>query len=213
MPDFALEDAIGGRVAGVDEAGRGPLAGPVVAAAVVIDRTRADRALLALLDDSKKLSPARRRAIYPLLWRVAAIGVGAASAGEIDRINILQATLLAMTRAVARLGAASGSAPDAVLVDGNRAPRLACPVSTVIGGDGKSLSIAAASIVAKVVRDRIMARLAPRYPAFGFETNAGYPTALHLDALGRRGGSPHHRQSFAPVRAARAQGEPPTSCG
>ena len=197
-PDFSLE-AEGGRVAGVDEAGRGPLAGPVVAAAVVF-RGAPPAGLAALLDDSKKLKPAQRDAAFAAL-RVAAAeglldyGVGAASAAEIGAINILRATHLAMVRAVARLGAV----PDLALVDGNQPPRLPCKVRCVVGGDGISLSIAAASIFAKVVRDRAMTRLDPRWPGYGFAKHAGYPTAAHLAALARLGPSPHHRRGFRPV--------------
>ncbi|MBR0660385.1 ribonuclease HII [Neoroseomonas oryzicola] len=197
-PDFSLE-AEGGRVAGVDEAGRGPLAGPVVAAAVVF-RGAPPAGLAALLDDSKKLKPAQRDAAFGAL-RVAAAeglldyGVGAASAAEIGAINILRATHLAMARAVARLGAV----PDLALVDGNQPPRLPCKVRCVVGGDGISLSIAAASIFAKVVRDRAMTRLDPRWPGYGFAKHAGYPTAAHLAALARLGPSPHHRRGFRPV--------------
>ena len=194
MPDFELEREIGGLVAGIDEVGRGPLAGPVVAAAVLFDvPPPAD--LQDIVDDSKKLSAARREAVLDRLFAHARIGVGAASVAEIDRLNILQATMLAMQRA---LGALSVT-PDAALIDGNRAPALSCPVRTVVGGDGRSLSIAAASIVAKVTRDTAMARLAERYPGFGWERNAGYGTAEHTAALDRLGPTPHHRRSFRPV--------------
>lgn len=197
-PDFTLE-AEAGRVAGVDEAGRGPLAGPVVAAAVVFRRAPPGP-LAALLDDSKKLKPAQRDAAFAALRAAASeglldYGLGAASAAEIGAINILRATHLAMVRAVARLGAL----PDLALVDGNQPPRLPCPVRCVIGGDGLCLSIAAASILAKVVRDRAMARLDPRWPGYGFARHAGYPTAAHRDALARLGPTPHHRRGFGPV--------------
>jgi ribonuclease HII len=199
MPDFSLEAAAGGRVAGVDEAGRGPLAGPVLAAAVVFPHG-VPAALAALLDDSKRLKAAAREAAFAALHAAAARGeaelaLGAASATEIGRLNILRATHLAMCRAVARLG----HPPDLALVDGNQPPPLACPVRCVIGGDGLSLSIAAASILAKVVRDRAMARLDPRWPAYGFATHAGYPTARHRAALVAHGACPHHRPGFAPV--------------
>lgn len=204
MPDFSLEAEHEGPVAGIDEAGRGPLAGPVLAAAVVFTR-RALPAALDGLDDSKRLDARRREALFAALrgFDGAMIGVGAASAVEIGRLNILGATHLAMRRAVARLAVA----PSLALVDGNRAPALACPVRCVVGGDGISLSIAAASIVAKVLRDRAMARLDPRWPAYGFARNAGYPTEAHRAALARHGASPHHRAGFAPVDASRrAQG-------
>jgi ribonuclease HII len=196
MPDFTHERAAGGRVAGIDEAGRGPLAGPVVAAAVVFPRG-VPRKLAALLDDSKKLAPARREAAYIALraCRTAEIGVGAASVTEITRINILQATFLAMRRAVARLP----TPPDVALVDGNQDPRLACEVRCVIGGDALCLSIAAASIVAKVLRDRAMARLAVRFPVYGWHSNVGYATASHRAALMEHGPTRHHRPSFGTV--------------
>lgn len=200
MPNFAIEDTFEGLVAGIDEAGRGPLAGPVVAAAVIFDRPRVPRALKHGLDDSKTLPPAVRAELYDALHDaqaagVARIGVGSASVTEIDSINILQATLLAMARALDAIG----ELPAIALVDGNRPPRLPCPVRTVIGGDGLSLSIAAASVVAKVTRDRQMAELARAHPGFGWERNAGYGTPEHHAALERFGPTPHHRRSFAPV--------------
>ncbi len=197
MVDFTLELAVAGRVAGVDEAGRGPLAGPVVAAAVVFAR-RPSAALAALIDDSKRLTPAQRQRAYQALRAAPGveIGVGAASVAEVARLNILHAALLAMRRAVCRLAAP----PALALVDGNQPPPLDCPVRCVIGGDGRSLSIAAASIVAKVVRDRLMARLAVRCPGYGWERNAGYPTAAHRAALHRLGPTRHHRSGFGTVR-------------
>ncbi len=201
MPDFSLEMQAGGVIAGVDEAGRGPLAGPVVAAAAILDARRLPEDLARSIDDSKRLSPARRVDVLAALRPVARIGLGAASVAEIDRLNILQATLLAMTRAVAALGAR----PDMALIDGNHAPVLPCPTRTVVKGDQRSLTIAAASIAAKVVRDRLMARLALRHPGFGWERNAGYGTAEHRAALVRLGATPHHRRSFAPVARALAR--------
>jgi ribonuclease HII len=197
MPDLELERAAGGIVAGVDEAGRGPLAGPVLAAAAVIDAGRLEIALRDRIDDSKKLSPARREAVFAELAGCARLALGAASVAEIDRFNILGATMLAMRRAVLSLGIL----PDLVLIDGNRTPELPCAARAVVGGDARSLSIAAASIAAKVVRDRIMARLAARHPGFGWERNAGYGTAAHREALVRLGPTAHHRRSFAPVAA------------
>lgn len=196
MPNYVLEKAAGGRVAGVDEVGRGPLAGPVVAAAVVFP-TGVPRKLAALLDDSKKLSAGQRLAAFAALRASgrAEIGIGAASVAEIDRLNILHASLLAMCRAVARLPAM----PDLALVDGNQKPALACPVQCVVGGDARCLSIAAASIVAKVVRDRAMLRLATRFPGYGWETNAGYATATHRAALRQLGPTRHHRPGFFSV--------------
>jgi ribonuclease HII len=196
MPDFALEMSCKGVVCGIDEAGRGPLAGPVVAAAVILDRRRLPRALRYGLDDSKKLARDAREEFAAILERCARIGIGAASVHEIDRINILQATLCAMRRAVAALG----FVPEIALVDGNCPPPLPCPVKTVIGGDGLSLSIAAASVIAKVTRDRLMRRLALRYDGYGWETNVGYGTPEHQAALAALGLTPHHRRSFAPVQ-------------
>ena len=198
-PDFSLEAALGGRVAGVDEAGRGPLAGPVLAAALVFLTPPPD-GLAALLQDSKKLKEAARDAAFAALRNAQAlglveIGVGAASATEIGRVNILRATHLAMRRAVAKLP----TPPEHALVDGNQPPPLTCPVRCVVGGDGLSFSIAGASIIAKVLRDRAMRRLDPRWPAYGFARHAGYPTAAHREALARLGPSPHHRRGFGPV--------------
>jgi ribonuclease HII len=205
MPDFKIERRCAGLVCGIDEAGRGPLAGPVVAAAVVLDARRFPRTLRDGLDDSKVLAIEEREACYRALQRcldrgAACIGVGSASVAEIDRINILRAALLAMARAVAVLGVC----PDTALVDGNVPPPLACAVQTVVKGDSLSFSIAAASVVAKVTRDRIMRRLAPRYPGYGWETNVGYATQEHGEAIRRLGITRHHRRSFAPVRLALA---------
>lgn len=178
-------------VAGVDEAGRGPLAGPVVAAAVILDSP------LEGIRDSKLLRPEARACLAEALKEVARIGVGAASVAEIDRLNVLQASLLAMRRAVLRLRVV----PDLVLVDGNQVPDMTCPCAAVVCGDRDVPAIGAASIVAKVVRDRLMTRLAVRHPAYGWQNNVGYPTQVHREALRRFGVSPHHRRSFAPVRA------------
>jgi len=192
MPDFRLETAAGGVVAGIDEAGRGPWAGPVVAAAVVLDRA----ALPAGIDDSKALSARRRAELFDDVMASARVGVGEASVSEIDDLNILAATMLAMARATAALG----EPPDHILVDGNRLPELPCPGTAVVGGDRLSLSIAAASIIAKVTRDRLMASLAVDYPGYGWERSAGYGTAQHRDGLAKFGVTPHHRRSFAPIR-------------
>ena len=190
-------------MAGVDEAGRGPLAGPVMAAAVVFPAGVPD-GLRPLLDDSKKLSAAARQAAFDVLHAggPVEIGVGAASVDEIARLNILRASLLAMRRAVLRLP----RLPDLALVDGNQAPDLPCPVECCVGGDASSLSIAAASVVAKVVRDRAMARLAARYPVYGWLANAGYGTAAHRAALHRVGPCRHHRAEFGIVRTLLRQG-------
>ncbi|HTT78921.1 MAG TPA: ribonuclease HII [Stellaceae bacterium] len=202
MPDFAIEQRCRGIVCGIDEAGRGPLAGPVVAAAVVIDRRRFRGELRRVLDDSKALSRGLRESCHHALFGCARIGIGAASTREIDRINILRASLLAMRRAVAALALLSDGAPDIALVDGNVAPELPCPVETVIKGDALSFSIAAASVVAKVTRDRIMRALARRYPGYGWDSNVGYSTQEHFAGIARLGVTPHHRRSFAPVRCA-----------
>jgi ribonuclease HII len=197
-------------VAGVDEVGRGPLAGPVVAAAVVFP-SGVPRRLAALLDDSKLLSPAQRLVAFEALYASgkAEIAVGAASVAEIERLNILRAALLAMARAVARLP----TAPDLALVDGNQKPPLGCPVQCVVGGDGLSLSIAAASIIAKVLRDRAMARLSVRFPHYGWATNAGYGTLAHVAALQRLGPTRHHRPSFGTVAQLRLELSPSTAIG
>ncbi|CAK0748319.1 Ribonuclease HII [Azospirillaceae bacterium] len=186
------------RICGVDEAGRGPLAGPVVAAAVILPKSGLSQELATHINDSKKLSAKLRERLNLKLHEETLIGVGEASVQEIDRINILQASLLAMRRAVEALN----ETPDWALIDGRHAPTLACPTQTVIRGDQISLSIAAASIVAKTTRDRIMSTLAKEFPAYGWERNAGYPTAAHLKALTDCGPTPHHRQSFAPVTRA-----------
>ncbi|MEM9169508.1 MAG: ribonuclease HII [Pseudomonadota bacterium] len=181
------------RVAGVDEAGRGPWAGPVVAAAVVLN----PHCTPAGLRDSKTLTENRRRALAAALWKTARIGVGVAGVDEIDRLNIARATLLAMTRAVAGLP----TPPHACIVDGVLKPRLPCPAYTVVKGDAKSLSIAAASIIAKTTRDRMMRELAREFPEYAWERNKGYGAPAHREALERFGVTPHHRRSFAPVRA------------
>ncbi len=197
MPDYTIETQHGGRVAGVDEAGRGPLAGPVVAAAVVFP-AGLPPGMAGLLDDSKKLTAGQRDLAYAALLAsgMAEIGIGAASVAEISRLNILRAAMLAMRRAVARLP----MLPDLALVDGDRPPALPCPVRCVIGGDALCLSIAAASIVAKVVRDRAMTRLAARWPHYGWHSNAGYGTAAHRAAIALHGPSRHHRPTFGTVR-------------
>ena len=191
-PCFKLEKVHPDPVAGVDEAGCAPLAGPVVAAAVVLDRERFPRGI----DDSKALSAEVREAIYAKLAKVAAIGVGMASVEEIDRLNIYWARMLAMTRAVDALGIE----PAMVLVDGNRCPRWTRPSLAIVAGDAKCRSIAAASIVAKVTRDRMMRDYSRDYPGYGWETNQGYPTPAHRRALAELGPTPLHRRSFAPVR-------------
>ncbi len=183
-------------IAGVDEVGRGPLAGPVVAAAVIL---WPDDPMRDAYRDSKKLSEKKRRRLYHHLRRHArAVSVAQASVEEIDRLNILEATMLAMRRAVDGLE----TRPTRVLVDGNRPPPLAVPVEAVVGGDDAVKEIAAASIVAKVVRDRLMRRLHHRWPVYGFDGHKGYGTARHLQALAEHGPCPQHRRSFAPVKRA-----------
>jgi ribonuclease HII len=192
MPDFTLERRIAGPVAGVDEVGRGPLAGPVYAAAVILDPAR----LPPGLDDSKKMSETRREKAFDAIMASAiAVGIGVASVEEIDRINILAATMLAMRRAVERLTIR----PVHALVDGNKVPALPCPAEAIVKGDSKVLSIAAASIIAKVTRDRFMSDLDAACPGYGWARNKGYGTADHMEALARLGPSVHHRTSFAPI--------------
>jgi ribonuclease HII len=198
MPDFAYERRYRrlhkGPVAGVDEAGRGPLAGPVVAAAVVLD----PRCIPDGIDDSKALTAARRADLCAQLLACARVGLGVASVEEIDSLNIFWATMLAMTRAVAALDIA----PAFVLVDGNRCPDWAQPSRAVVGGDALCLSIAAASIVAKHRRDRMMEELDALHPQYGWRSNKGYAARHHQEALRIHGPTPHHRRSFAPVAQA-----------
>ncbi len=196
LPDFSFESAALGRgaarVAGVDEAGRGPLAGPVVAAAVIL---RPDR-IPPGLNDSKQLTQARRTALFAAILESAQVGVGQADVAEIDALNILRASHLAMCRALAALPVAA----DHAIIDGNLVPRgLTIGCEAVVGGDARCLSVAAASIVAKVTRDRIMVDLAQQFPVYGWDRNAGYPTAEHVAMLKSHGATPHHRRSFRPV--------------
>jgi ribonuclease HII len=195
-PDFTHENALLStgilRVAGVDEAGRGPLAGPVVAAAVILQQGRTPDGL----NDSKKLSAKTRNRLKVEIEALASVGVGIASVEEIDALNILRASHLAMERALADLN----PPPDHALIDGNMIPRgLTLPCDALVRGDGRSLSIAAASIIAKCTRDEIMVDLAQQHPGYGWAQNAGYPTAAHLKALRNLGPTPHHRRSFKPV--------------
>ena len=197
-PTFELESAelqLGsGPVAGVDEAGRGPWAGPVVAAAVILDPDR----IPANIDDSKVIDEDGRAFLYNRIMKVADVGVGIADVDRIDRDNILNATLWAMTDAVAQLQ----SKPRLVLIDGNRAPRMGIETRTIIKGDAKCLSIAAASIIAKVTRDRMMLALAKDFPGYGFERHKGYGTPEHQAAIQRLGVCALHRRSFKPVQLA-----------
>lgn len=196
QPDYSIEQAARSkgflRIAGVDEVGRGPLAGPVTAAAVILD----PEALPEGLNDSKKLSARKREAAEAAIFGSAEVSIAHCSVAEIDEHNILRASHLAMERAVAALD----PAPDYLLIDGNLIPAgLTLPAEAVIKGDGKSLSIAAASIVAKLERDRIMVDLAQQFPGYGWERNAGYPSKQHREALVDLGITPHHRRSFKPV--------------
>lgn len=203
MPDLSFEAAIetDGLIFGLDEAGRGPWCGPVVAACVCWKKGRVPSALAAEINDSKKLTAKKREALFPQILASpdVIVGVGEASAAEIDEMNILKATFLAMQRALESVRA-QGYTPAFALIDGNRLPDWDLPCRALVGGDGKSLSIAAASIVAKVVRDRHMARLAKDYPAYRWEKNAGYGTKDHQAALAAYGITPHHRKSYAPIQ-------------
>jgi ribonuclease HII len=197
-PTFELEavelEVAGGPIAGVDEAGRGPWAGPVVAAAVILDPAR----LPSGVDDSKALDEHMRETVYQRIVATSLFAVGIAEVERIDRDNILAATMWAMGEAVAALS----ERPRLVLIDGTRAPRLACETRTIVKGDAKCLSIAAASIVAKVTRDRLMMDLAREHPGYGFERHKGYGTPEHKAALARLGVSAQHRRSFKPVQLA-----------
>jgi ribonuclease HII len=189
-----LRATLGPHIAGIDEVGRGPLAGPVLACAVVMPP---DARAIRGVDDSKRLSPAERvRLADRIVDQAVALGIGAASVREIDRINIYQATILAMRRALSRLGLA----PHHILIDGNPIRTLEIAHTAIVGGDDACYTIACASIVAKVTRDRIMHALAPRYPHYRWETNVGYGTEDHLNGLTAHGVTPHHRRSFIPVR-------------
>lgn len=202
MPDFELEDETEGVVAGVDEAGRGPWVGPVVAGCAVFLNRNVDERLLLELNDSKKLSKKKREMLYALLESEAEkgnilIGIGEASAKEIDEINILNASFLAMKRAIAKVNAQ----PALVLIDGNRLPKdFGFAAKAVIKGDAKSYSISAASILAKVYRDRLMEKMAVTYPGYGFEKNAGYGTKAHIEGLKKFGVTLEHRRTYAPIK-------------
>ena len=202
MPNFEIEDEYEGMIAGVDEAGRGPWVGPVVAGCVVFLDRNVDEFLLNNLNDSKKISKKKREQLYEVLYKEKEngkilIGVGITSAKEIDEINILNASFLAMKRAIDDANAN----PCMVLVDGNREPKnFGYKTNAVIKGDAKSYSISAASIIAKVYRDRMMEDMAKKYPGYGFEKNAGYGTKAHIDGLKLYGITPEHRLSYAPVK-------------
>lgn len=194
-PHFKFEDSAGVICCGIDEVGRGPLAGPVVAAAVVLDRIQLPKIIYRNINDSKKLTSKTRSALAIALRDYAEVSLGQCTVEEIDSLNILRATLEAMRRAHSGL-----SQPiELALVDGNQKPPLTCPVQTIIKGDAQCMSIAAASIIAKDHRDRLMSELAETYPHYGWTSNAGYGTAAHLQALELHGVTAHHRRSFAPV--------------
>lgn len=201
-PDFSFEDsalhlfsAQSGGICGLDEVGRGPLAGPVVAAAVVLHRDPAHAPLWDLINDSKKLTARRRADLFARIHDAGDVSIALCTVEEIDDINILQASLRAMRKAFDGLP----MRPEAALVDGNKAPALPCKTQTIVKGDAKSLSIAAASIVAKHFRDEMMQKLHDEFPHYGWNKNAGYGTATHLKALEIHGVTAHHRRSFSPV--------------
>lgn len=200
-PDFSREDISLGVVCGIDEAGRGPLAGPVYAACVFVPPEKRLYPVWKDVRDSKKLTPLRRDDLFAIIQGQSCFGIGRASAQEIDQVNILQATYLAMQRAyAAMLENFPSYQVDLALIDGNRGPQLPCPISPVVKGDALSVSIAAASILAKVSRDREMTTLHDEFPMYGWKENAGYGTPEHMSALDKFGLTPHHRLSFAPVK-------------
>lgn len=198
MTDFSYEDQYDGDVCGLDEVGRGPLAGPVVAACVIIPQTLRQHPDMAAITDSKALSFEKREMLFDLITTECPYAIAVIESDVIDRINILQASLLAMKNAHDEVLARH--AMTTALVDGRQCPDIVTPCVPIVKGDLKSKTIAAASIIAKVHRDRIMADLCQTYPAYGWSMNAGYPTAQHRDALMTHGITPHHRKSFAPVR-------------
>ena len=203
MPDFSVEESLGlstsAVIVGVDEVGRGPLAGPVTAAAVFVDRQKITLDLSTKIDDSKKIPRKKRAIISKQIEGMATIGIGWASSGEIDQLNILEATMIAMKRAVLSLRKQIILDPDYILIDGNKVPSFDFPSKAIVRGDEKSLSIAAASIVAKSKRDAFMTSLSKLYPCYGWEKNAGYGTREHLAAIEREGITAHHRKSFKPI--------------
>ena len=203
MPDFSLEESLGlstrAVIVGVDEVGRGPLAGPVTAAAVFVDRQKITSDLLTKIDDSKKIPQKQRATISKQIEGIAIIGIGWASSSEIDQLNILEASMLAMQRAIFSLRKQIILDPDYILIDGNKVPRLDFPSKAIVRGDEKSISIAAASIVAKCKRDAFMTSLSKLYPYYGWEKNAGYGTREHLAAIEREGITAHHRRAFKPI--------------
>ena len=223
MANFDLENEIAGRVCGIDEVGRGPLAGPVVAACVYVDKCVHDDGMIVQIKDSKRLSKNKLEELYVWITTHCSYGIGQCSPAEIDELNILWATMEAMKRAYLNMLERRPSEgwdplpqksldcsmrwndedPEFhALIDGNRVPpNMPCPATAIVKGDSKSTSIAAASIVAKVTRDRLVAKLAEDYPHYGWERNAAYPSPAHLKALQEHGITPHHRKSFKPVKA------------
>lgn len=195
-PSFKLENSCKGIVCGIDEVGRGPLAGPVVSAAVVINRSIAPQEILEQINDSKKLSAVKRAYLAEKIYEFSDVSIAECSVDEIDDINILQAALRSMARAFEGLK----TIPQTALVDGNKKPKLICETQTIVKGDSVSISIAAASIVAKEYRDKLMRDIANDFPNYGWEHNAGYGTKEHLEAIKKHGITIHHRKTFAPIR-------------
>jgi len=201
MANFTLEDEQQGLVCGIDEVGRGPLAGPVVAACVIIPVEIRNAEFINYIQDSKKLTEIKRKNLFQDIQKHCHVGLGQCSPQEIDELNILWATMEAMKRALADMSRKSGVMPDFALVDGNRLPPdMPCPAMAVVKGDGKSKSIAAASIIAKVTRDEFMTKIAADYPHYGWESNSAYPAPKHLAAIKTHGITDHHRKSFGPVK-------------
>lgn len=195
MANYEIEKALRGLVCGIDEVGRGPLVGPVTAACVYIPEHSLEHGFWQIVTDSKKLTEKKREMLYPLITEHCIWGIGNANVKEIDQINILQASLLAMRRAYEHMALPM----DHALIDGNRPAGINCQERTVVKGDSKSLSIAAASIVAKVHRDNYMKKLHQDYPEYGWDSNAGYGTKTHIEAIGQYGITEHHRTSFKPI--------------
>ena len=203
MPTFNIEDGLllpdDALIAGVDEVGRGSLAGPVMAAAIILDRSKCLDNQLRQVDDSKRLSKKNRETISSWIYKVSTIGIGLVDREEIDRLNILWASLLAMERAIDDVQKNLSRPLDAVLIDGNRLPTLNCRGYAIVQGDKKSFSIAAASIVAKIARDKFMFEMAKTHPRYGWEKNMGYGTQYHMEALKKYGVTKHHRKTFPPI--------------
>ena len=200
-PDFSLEDSLNTLSCGIDEVGRGPLAGPVVAACVYIPDDIRDSAWVKELNDSKKISAKKRENLCALIKTHCQYGIHICDVDEIDALNILQATLKSMQQAFLAFQQKTQVTAVHALVDGNKAPQLPCPVTTVVKGDSKSASIAAASILAKVTRDAIMTDLSKDFPHYGWHSNVGYGAKVHIEAIHTHGVTPHHRRSFEPVKS------------